>query len=379
MLDDALLLEDVDAGHGRRARQRVSAVGEATGELTLAERVGDALADDHATERQIARVHALGEADEVGGDVPVLDGEPLAATTESRHHLVGDEHDAVLVAHGAHALEVAGRRNQDAVRAHDALEHDGRHGLRPLHHERVAQVLQRALRFLDVVLAVELRTIGVGAPELDDTGDAGLTGPTTRITGELDRTTGGSVIAAVGGEHLVAAGVQTRHSDGVLGGLGATVGEEDHVQIAGSTLDNETSRLAARVVGVDRGDGAQAGGLFLNGRHQLGVLVTDVDVHQLTGEVEVTLAALVPEPTALGTGHHDGADEALGRPRMEHVGAVVGEGVGGAGVEHGHVVSLFVTGASEQSAICDRTMIDASHSRSPWCVVSLLRSSAWAR
>jgi len=41
---------------------------------------------------------------------------------------------------------------------------------------------------------------------------------------------------------------------------------------------------------------------------------------------------------------------------VEDVGAVVGEGLGSAGVEHGHEVSLFVTGPSEQSANCDRTI-----------------------
>jgi hypothetical protein len=54
----------------------------------------------------------------------VVDGEPLAATTEAGHHLVADHHDPVLVADRPHAGEVAVGRDEDAVRADDRLEHD---------------------------------------------------------------------------------------------------------------------------------------------------------------------------------------------------------------------------------------------------------------
>ena len=101
---DALLLEDGDRGDGRRAGQRVARVGEPAGVRPLLERVGDGPADDHATERDVARVDALGEADEVGRDVPVVDREPLAAAAEAGHHLVADHHDAVPVAQLPHAL-----------------------------------------------------------------------------------------------------------------------------------------------------------------------------------------------------------------------------------------------------------------------------------
>jgi hypothetical protein len=162
VLDDALLLEDVDGGRGRRAGERVARVGEPAGDRGVGERVGDAPADDHAAERHVARVHALGEADEVGRDVPVLHGEPLAAPTEAGHHLVGDDHDAVAVADLTHAGEVAGRRHEDAVGAHHRLEDDGGHRLRPLDHERVLEVLQRALALLGLVVAWKAERYGYG-------------------------------------------------------------------------------------------------------------------------------------------------------------------------------------------------------------------------
>ena len=78
-----------------------------------------ALRDDHAAERHVAGVHALRERDEVGRDIPAIDREPLAAPAEAGHHLVGDHHDAELVADRADAREVAVGRHEDAVRADD--------------------------------------------------------------------------------------------------------------------------------------------------------------------------------------------------------------------------------------------------------------------
>ena len=97
VLDDALLLEDVDAGDGRRAGQRVARSRSARpGTAASAKVSAIAPADDHAAERDVAGVDALGEADQVGRDAPAVDGEPLAAAAEPGHHLVGDHHDAVL-------------------------------------------------------------------------------------------------------------------------------------------------------------------------------------------------------------------------------------------------------------------------------------------
>ena len=89
------------------------------------EGLGDPLADDHAAEWDVTGVDALGEGDEVGGDIPAVDGEPLAAAPEPGHHLIGDHHDAVLVAQRPHAGEVAVRGHEDPVGPDDRLQHDG--------------------------------------------------------------------------------------------------------------------------------------------------------------------------------------------------------------------------------------------------------------
>ncbi len=90
------------------------------------------------------------------------------------HHLVGDEHDAVLVAELTHALEVAVGRHEDAVGADHRLEDDRRHRVRALDHEGVAQVLEGPVALLLLALGVEGRAVGVGTPEVHDARLAGL-------------------------------------------------------------------------------------------------------------------------------------------------------------------------------------------------------------
>ena len=216
-----------------------------------------------------------------------------------------------------------------------------------LDHDHVGEVGERPLALLGVVGGVERRAVGVRPPELDDAGEARLAGPAPGIAGHRDRPTRRPVVAAVRGEHLVPAGVAAGHADGVLRRLGAAVGEEDHVEVAGGELGDQAGGFAAGVVGEDRRDRAELVGLLLDRRHQLGVLVPDVEVDELAGEVEVALAVLVPEAGALATGDDDGVEQRLRRPGVEHVGPVVGEGPRTLRVDGGHGVRLFDT---EQSA-----------------------------
>ena len=160
--EHTLVLEDADARHGRRARQRVPRVGEPAGEHPSVVGVGDVGGDHDAAERDVAGVDALREGDEVGLGVPVLPGEPLTGTTETGHHLIGDPHDAELVAHGAQALEVARRRDEDAVGADDRFEEDRRDLVGALDEDRVAQMLQCPLSFLFGRVGVERRAVRVG-------------------------------------------------------------------------------------------------------------------------------------------------------------------------------------------------------------------------
>ena len=124
-----------------------------------------------------------------------------------------------------------------------------------------------------------------------------LVGPAPWLAREVDGETGVAVVRAVERHHLAAAGVQPRHADRVLVGVGAAVGEEDLVHAVGREVDDALRGLAARRVGVLRRDRSQRGRLVLDRLDDLRVLVADVDVHELAREVEVLLAIEIPEVT----------------------------------------------------------------------------------
>ena len=110
----------------------------------------------------------------------------------------------------------------------------------------------------------------------------------------------------------MAARVQFGQSHRVLCCFGATVGEEHHVQVAWCNLGDESCGLRTHVVGVERRDGAHLCCIVLNCLHQFGVLVSDIDVHQLAGEIEELLAVGVPKVRTLGFDDVDGVDQRLG-------------------------------------------------------------------
>ena len=322
VLDDALVPEDPDRRDRGGAGQGVPGVGEPTGVGPVGEGGSDPVGDQHPAERHVARVHPLGEGDQVGRDAPPVDGEPLAAAAEAGHHLVGDQQHAELVADRPHPGQVAVRGDQDAVGADHRLRDDRGDRVRALDHQRVPQVLQGPGALLGLGLRVEGRPVEVGTPVVDDTGRTRFGGPPPRVAGQGDRPGGGPVVGAVRGEHLVPTGVQPGHPDGVLVRLGAAVGEEHAVEVARRQLRDQSRRLAAGVVGEAGCDRGQPPRLLLDRRHQSGVLEADVEVDQLGGEVEVPVPVVVPEVRAQATGEGQGIDLVLRRPGVEDVGPI---------------------------------------------------------
>jgi hypothetical protein len=102
----------------------MTAVRESACEVLVADPVGDVLPEDHRRQRDIARVDALGDDEDVRHDVPVLAGEPFAGAAEAGDHLVADEENSVAVADLADRLEVAIGGNDDPVRPDDGFEDD---------------------------------------------------------------------------------------------------------------------------------------------------------------------------------------------------------------------------------------------------------------
>src|SRR5450755_2262559 len=97
-------------------------VGEASEEHRGVELLGDVVADGDTAEWQVRRRQSFGHGHQVGNGVPVLDGKPLAGTSESSHDLVGNREDVVVIAQRANTRDVPGRWDEDSVGADDRLE-----------------------------------------------------------------------------------------------------------------------------------------------------------------------------------------------------------------------------------------------------------------
>ena len=251
----------------------------------------------------------------------MLERQPTAGAAETGHHFIEDEHDAELVGQLAHALHIAFRRYQNACGAGNALQQDSGDGARPLTFDDPAQVLQGTRAFFFFVRRIELAAIQVGIEKVHMATGV-LIGHAAWVAGGDDGRAGAAVVRAVGGEDLVATGVQARHAHGVLVGIGPGVGEEHLGESGRRAGEDALGGFATHQVGGGRGDGHQAAGLFLDGGDHLRVLVADIGVDQLAAEVEVAFAVVVPQRAALAAGNHQRVEGALGRPGMKDVLAI---------------------------------------------------------
>jgi hypothetical protein len=196
----------------------------------------------------------------------------------------------------------------------DRLHQEGRDGLRALEHDDLLELRQR----VGAGQRAALRSL-VGMRHVDDAGHTGLHGPAARVAGRRQAGAGAAMIRAIAREDLVAAGDEARDADGVLIGLGAAVGEEEHVDVAGTDLRQLLSQLRARLGRHERVRVGERRGLLLNRLDDALVAVADVDAHQLAVEVDVALAFGRPEVDALGARHRDRIDVRLRRPFEQRV------------------------------------------------------------
>ncbi len=184
------------------------------------------------------------------------------------------------------------------------------------------EVLERPGGLLLLACGVERRTVEKRAEEMHRPRAAVVVRPAPRLACQIGGRRRAPVIGAIGGQKLDAAGVEPRHAGGVLDRLGAVAGEKDLAHPLRGELGDQAGSLVPRPVGVQRAHGAEQVGLGLDGRHDLGVLVADVGIHELGREVQVALARVVGEVGALRPGDQHRLDDGLGRPRVEHVPAV---------------------------------------------------------
>ena len=155
----------------------------------------------------------------------------------------------------------------------------------------------------------------------------GLVRPAPRIARENDGAVSGAVVRAVAGDDLVAPRHEPSELDRVLVRLGAGVREERHAQVARRDLREEAPEARARLRGHRWADRRQLVGLLLDRRDDLRMLVADVDVDELRGEVEVALPVVVPERAAFRPGDRDRVDRVLHRPGVEDELLCVGDDV----------------------------------------------------
>jgi hypothetical protein len=92
---------------------------------------------------------------------------------------------------------------------------------------------------------------------------------------------------------------------------------------SGRDLRDAPRELSAHVVRHRWLDGRQPARLLLDRRDEIGVLVAEVEVHQLAREVEERVPLVVPEARALAAGDGVRVDERLRAPGVEDVAAVV--------------------------------------------------------
>ena len=278
---------------------------------------------------------ALGGGEDVGLDAPVVDGEPFAGAAPAAHDLVGDEEDVVLVAEGADFGEPLGGRDEDAVGSDDGLDDEGGDVVLVLDH--VFEVVGAGDAAGGVgVLDGALVAVDFGGEDDAAILAGGLHGPAAGVSGGGDGGVGGAVVGAVAGDDLVLARIHAGDLEGGLVGVGSGGGEEELVEVGGEDFEEELREFGAGGGGVEGGGVGEGGGLVLDGLDDGGVVVAEVDAHELRGEVEEGAAVAVGEGAAVGGDEMGGVPVLLLAPGS--VVEVAGEGddfLGGECVGHG--------------------------------------------
>ena len=162
---------------------------------------------------------------------------------------------------------------------------------------------QCALALLFFRRGVKFAAVEIGVKEVNVTARI-LVRHAPPVTGGGNRAAGIAVIGAIGGEHFIAPGIEPRHTDGVLVGIGAGVGEEHFAKAFRRQLDNPLRRFAAGEVGGGGRDGHQLFQLGFHRRQHARMLIANVDVDQLAAEIQVSIAFVIPQLAAFCPGDH---------------------------------------------------------------------------
>src|SRR5262249_28066799 len=138
---------------------------------------------------------------------------------------------------------------------------------------------------------------------------------------------------AVAGDDFVAASEEARHFHRVFVGFGAAQGVEGFGEAGdfGEFLAESATRF-----GGEPGSGeAQFIDLLLDGFEKFRVLMADVEVDELGGEIEPAIVVAVPEPDALTALQVNGVRTALDGPGEHRIVAVLLDDLFGIGSHEG--------------------------------------------
>src|SRR4029077_20704528 len=133
------------------------------------------------------------------------------------------------VAQFAHTLHVAVGWNENAIGSDYGFKNEGRHGLWALQLDDLFDHCQRRFRRLPTALDAMVRI-----EHTNDYRNPWFRSPPPRIACESDAARSSPVIGAVARHDLGACGIEAGNLYGIPVGLGAAVGEEESVDIAGS-------------------------------------------------------------------------------------------------------------------------------------------------
>src|SRR5215207_8128454 len=106
VLDKIVLFIDSYVCQCSSARERMTVVCQPTVKHVLLKMIRNLASHTDCAELHVSTRQTLRHRDQIRDDVPVIDREPLSGTTETGHHFVRDQKNAVLIAKNTQALHV---------------------------------------------------------------------------------------------------------------------------------------------------------------------------------------------------------------------------------------------------------------------------------
>ncbi len=237
----------------------------------------------------VTAAERLGQRENVGLQIPMLEGEPFAGATQAGLHFVADKKRAVLAAEGLSAIVVIVPREFDAL-ALDEFDDEGGD----------VALFQFVFELGDIAHRHGLATG-------DEWAEAFVKGG---IAGDRKRTVAESVVGILQGENAGATRGALGELQRALDGLGAAVAKEYRVEmwsaLLSEALDEALGEQTAHQRGIE---------LYHVGQIQLkhiadrllhdGMIPADIEDAETGKEIEVILAVHVVEIGALRAGIDD--------------------------------------------------------------------------